>query len=148
MLSEQQKLQHIIDLNLEIVKIQDVDILLEKILSAARKLVNADAGCIYIKDGEMLQCRHIQNDTLQQQFAQERKLTCTPSSILVNDKSVAGYVVSTGETLNIPNVVQFPDDVPYSFVFEEYLGSVGIIDSPGAKSSWGDSGLCYLNSQE
>ncbi len=115
MTTNQQKLQQIIDLNLEIARIQDVDILLEKILSTARKLLNTDAGCIYIKVGEELQCRHIQNDTLQKQLASEEKLTRPTSSISVNSKSISGYVASTGKTVNISDISQLSDDVPYSF---------------------------------
>jgi putative nucleotidyltransferase with HDIG domain len=115
MFNEPQKLQQIIDVNLEIVQVQDLDILLEKILSTARKLVNADGGCIYLKDGEELQCCHVQNDTLQKQLPPEKKLTCTKPSVSVNHTSILGYVADTGEILNIPDVSQLSDDVPYSF---------------------------------
>ncbi|GAK56439.1 metal dependent phosphohydrolase [Candidatus Vecturithrix granuli] len=116
MLNDQQKLQQLIDLGTEIVQIQDVDALLEKILSAARKLTNADAGTIYMKDGEGLQFRHAQNDTLQQRQAAGEKLIYKSFSVPINRYSIAGYVASTAETVNIPDVYQLNTDlVPYVF---------------------------------
>jgi putative nucleotidyltransferase with HDIG domain len=111
----QQQLQQIIDLSLEITQIQDLDVLLEKSLSAARQLVNADAGYIYIIEGETLHCHHIQNDTLYEQLAPGKKLTFPAFSLPINEESIAGYVASTGETLNILDVSLLSDDVPYSF---------------------------------
>ncbi len=116
MLNDQQKLQQLIDLGTEIVQIQDVDALLEKILSAARKLTNADAGTIYIKSGEGLQFKHAQNDTLQQRQAAGEKLIYKSFSMPINRYSIAGYVASTAETVNIPDVYQLNTDlVPYVF---------------------------------
>ena len=48
MLDRKQKLQRIIQLGLEISQIQDLDVLLEKVLTEAKNLVNADAGSLYI----------------------------------------------------------------------------------------------------
>ncbi len=116
MLNDQQKLQQLIDLGTEIVQIQDVDALLEKILSAARKLTNADAGTIYIKSGEGLQFKHAQNDTLQQRQAAGEKLIYKSFSMPINRYSIDGYVASTAETVNIPDVYQLNTDlVPYVF---------------------------------
>jgi len=111
----QQQLQQIIDLSLEITQIQDLDVLLGKILNAARKIVNADAGYIYIINGETVQCHHIQNDTIYEQLAPGKKLTFPAFSLPINEESIAGYVASTGETLNILDIFLSSDDVPYSF---------------------------------
>lgn len=110
-----QKLQEIIRLNLEIASIQDVDTLLEKILGTARSLVNADAGCVYIYDGEALQCRYMQNDTLNKQFILGRNLTPFSHSVSIDHSSLIGYVAGTGETLTIPDVAQWPDDASCAY---------------------------------
>jgi putative nucleotidyltransferase with HDIG domain len=114
MANEQQKLQQILNFSLEITQMQDIDILLEKILSVARKLVNADAGYIYIKEGGKLQCRHVHNETLQKQVAPGKKLAFPTFSIPISERSISGYVAITGETLNIPDISFLPDDQPYS----------------------------------
>ncbi len=110
-----QKLQEIIRLNLEIAGIQDLDTLLEKIIETARMFVNADAGCIYIYDGEALQCRYMQNDTLGKQFILGKDLTPFSHSVSIDHSSLIGYVAGTGETLTIPDVAQWPDDASCAF---------------------------------
>ena len=57
-------INEIIELSNELNTIQDLDILLEKILYEARRSVNADAGSIYIKVNDELVFSHVQNDTL------------------------------------------------------------------------------------
>ena len=43
----EKKLQTIVELENRLNEIQDVDVLLERILTETRKIVNADAGSIY-----------------------------------------------------------------------------------------------------
>lgn len=117
MARERQKLEQIIQLGTELAQINDLDLLLEKILSAARRFVNADAGSIYIKDKERneLEFSHTQNDTLSKNLLPGQKLIYTRFTIPITNKSIAGYVANSGETLNIPDVYQLTDAVPYSF---------------------------------
>lgn len=111
------KLQQILDMSQEIEQVRDVDVLLEKVLAVARKLANADAGSIYVvKDGEVLEFNHSQNDTLQQELDPGKKLIYNTFTVPINHKSISGYVASTGELLNIPDVYQLSRQrVPYSF---------------------------------
>lgn len=111
----QHKLQQVIDFSLQIDQIEDVDILLEKILSAARQLAHADAGYIYVIEDDMLQCRHIQNDMLHEQLAPGKKITFPPHLLNIDETTVTGYVASTGETLNILDVSLLADEVSYTF---------------------------------
>ena len=116
MFNDHQKLQQIIDLGMEIAQIQDIDVLLEKILRAARKLANADAGTIYIKSGNYLKFSHTQNETLQKRLPPGKKFIYDISSVPIDHHSIAGYVASTGETVDIPDVNQLnPDQMPYVF---------------------------------
>ena len=54
MLTEKEKLDSLTALGIELNYVQDLDILMEKILSEARRFVDADAGSIYISDDENL----------------------------------------------------------------------------------------------
>ena len=54
MLSEKQKLDTLMVLGIELNRIHDLDILLERVLTRARQFVNADAGSIYIREGDRL----------------------------------------------------------------------------------------------
>ena len=104
-------------------QIQDVDILLERILFEARKMVHADAGSIYIrklerkagKTADLLTIKYSQNDTLQKALAGSEKLIFSVFSIPINEKTISGYCALTQQLLNIPDAYDLPPNVPYSF---------------------------------
>ncbi len=108
-------IDEIIKLSNELNTIQDLDILLEKLLFEARTSVKADAGSIYIKDKDELVFSHVQNDTLTKRLSPGQKLIYTTFRIKINTSSIAGFVASTGNILNIPDVYNLPPDVPYKF---------------------------------
>lgn len=115
MLSDYQKLQSLTKLGIELNQVQDLDILMEHILSKAREFVNADAGSIYIKEGEELQFSYTQNSTLQKRMPSGEKLVYSTYSIPVDTSSMAGYVACTGKLLNVPDVYSISDSEPYKF---------------------------------
>lgn len=120
MADEQSKFQQLLDMNSEIEQVKDVDVLLEKILTVARQVVNADAGSIYTvqqtHEQEQLKFNNAQNETLRKKLGAGKKLVYKTYSMPINHASIAGYVASTGETLNIPDVYEIPAEVvPYRF---------------------------------
>jgi GAF domain-containing protein len=94
MLTEKKKLDVLARLGVDLSQIHDLDILMERILTEARRFVNADAGSIYIRDKDMLQFTYTQNDTLQKRLSNGEKLIYSTFSIPVNEKSIAGYVAA------------------------------------------------------
>ena len=115
MLSEKEKLESLTSLGIELNRINDLDILLEKVLTKAREWVNADAGSIYICDEGMLNFVYTQNVTMQKKLAEGEKLIYSTFSIPIDEKSIAGYVASTGLSLNLKDVYHLSADVPYCF---------------------------------
>jgi len=114
----------ILELDSELRKIQDLDLLLERILFEARKVVHADAGSIYIKQTEVeeggqvidtLFFKYSQNDTFQKSLLPGQKLIYSIFSMPINEKSVSGYCALTGKTVDIPDMYNIPPDAPYSF---------------------------------
>jgi HD-GYP domain-containing protein (c-di-GMP phosphodiesterase class II) len=114
MKKSKKKLQHIIQLGVEVSQIGDLDILLEKILSEARNLVDADAGSIYIKEGEELKFSYAQNETLRKKLGPGKKLIYTTFSMPITKKSIAGFVASEGKVLNLPDAYKISKKMPYS----------------------------------
>lgn len=112
--SDSDKLREIIAIDSELNKIQDQDILLERILSVARRITNADAGSIYIKRDNNLDIKYAQNDSLQKALDPGQKLIYKFFTIPVNSKSIAGYCASQKKLLNIPDYYGIPKDAPYS----------------------------------
>lgn len=115
MLDERQKLRQIIDVGQEIARVNDLDILLERVLTVARRFVNADAGSIYLKEDNRLKFSYTQNEALQKRLPAGQKLIYSTFSTPINNESISGYVAGTGEMLNIPDVYELPEQSPYSF---------------------------------
>ncbi len=88
---------------------QHLDRLLDLILSQGRELLRAEAGSLYLVDdsGKELIFAHTQNSKLDMPYNRFR-MPITPLTL-------AGFVASTGESLNIPDVYSIPGDAPYSF---------------------------------
>lgn len=124
MLTEREKLDAMVRLGIELGQSKDLDILMEHILTEARRFVNADAGSIYLRDHETLVFSYAQNDTLQQRLPPYEKLAYTNFTIPIDENSIAGFVAKTGRMLNIPDVAELPATVPYSFnrSFDERFG--------------------------
>lgn len=109
------QLQRIIEIERQMNEIQDVDVLLERILTETRKIVRADAGSIYVVEGDKLTIKHGQNDTHQRALAPGEKLPYTSFSFPINEKQICGYVALTGKPLNIRDCYEIPADMPYKF---------------------------------
>jgi len=124
MLTEKQKLEVLTRLGTELNQVKDLDILMEQILTEARRVVNADAGSIYIRDKDQLRFTYTQNATLQERLPPGEKLIYNIFSIPTDESSIAGYSAITGQALNIPDVYKLENTVPYRFSrqFDEAAG--------------------------
>ena len=124
MLTEKEKLDKLTFLGVELNQIRDLDILMELVLEDARHFVNADAGSIYIKEEDTLKFTYTQNETLQKRLPSGEKLIYSTFSLPINTESIAGYVATTGELLNLPDVYQIDASAPYAFgkKFDEESG--------------------------
>lgn len=111
----QNKLANIIDLGLELSEVKDLDLLLDRILTEARKFVYADAGSIYTRSADKLEFTYTQNDTLQKALPPGKKLIYSSFVVPINTRSIAGYAAANGEIVNIADAYNIPDDAPYSF---------------------------------
>ena len=115
MLSEKQKLDALTRLGVDLNQIQDLDILMESILTEARRFVNADAGSIYIRDKDRLHFTYTQNDTLQRRLGEGQKLIYSTFKIPINGNSIAGFSAESGRPLNLPDVYRIDPTCPYRF---------------------------------
>lgn len=111
----EKKLRNIISLDSELNMIQDVDILLERILLEARQVANADAGSIYIRQGDALAITYAQNATKQAELPPGQKLIYNIFTIPIQKTTISGYCAATGESLNLPDVYAIPRTAPYQY---------------------------------
>ncbi|MDD2672063.1 MAG: HD domain-containing protein [Syntrophales bacterium] len=124
MLTEKEKLEGLVNLGVELNHLKDLDILMERILREARRFVNADAGSIYLRDGEKLIFSYTQNDSLERKLPPGAKLIYSTFTLPIGHDSVAGFCAAAGEVLNIPDVYNLAGRAPYSFGrrFDEKTG--------------------------
>ncbi|GHV80730.1 phosphohydrolase [Spirochaetia bacterium] len=107
----------------ELNQIQDLDILLERILKVIREAVHADAGSIYVRETEefegervdKLVIKYAQNDTQQKKLPPGQKLVYSLFSLPINKSTISGYCALTKQLVNVPDVYNLPPDAPYSF---------------------------------
>jgi len=112
---EKEKIELISQISLDINEVKDLDILLERILTHVRKFFNADAGSIYLKQGDSLRFSYTQNDTLHKRLGPEKKLIYNTFFVPINNRSISGYVAKNREVVNIPDVYRMEGGEPYSF---------------------------------
>jgi HD-GYP domain-containing protein (c-di-GMP phosphodiesterase class II) len=112
---EIERLKELIRLEGEFNKIQDLDILLERILLEARRVTNADAGSLYLVEGDHLRFAYSQNDTAQRKLPSGQKLPYTAFSVPINRKSNSGYVAATGQVVRIADVYNIPPESPVGY---------------------------------
>jgi len=90
---------------------QNLDRLLDLILTKARELLKAEAGSIYLLTGEgdrrELLFAHTQNAKV--------KLPFHRIVMPVSDRTLAGFVALSRESLNLQDVYQIPEEAPYRF---------------------------------
>lgn len=103
---------------------RDLQILLEMILTQARRITSSDAGSLYLAertdDGEppkLLRFKVAQNFSLP-------NLPFSESTVTVDHGSLSGYVAATGQPLVIADVYLLPEDVTYkqNRSFDEKFG--------------------------
>lgn len=118
-------MKDIIKLSLELNSMNDIDILLERILFEAKHATGADAGTIYTKEGAELLFRHAQNDTLQKKLNKGDKLIYTTYTVPVNKNSISGYVAAKGESLNVCDVYEIEGkDYTFDQKYDERSGYI------------------------
>jgi HD-GYP domain-containing protein (c-di-GMP phosphodiesterase class II) len=122
-MGEETDFKSIIELDSELNRIQDFDLLLERILLEARKVVHADAGSIYVREAveengpkvEKLAIKYSQNDTLQKELPPGQKSIYSVFTVNIDEKTISGYCAFTKKLVNVPDAYNLPPGVPYVF---------------------------------
>lgn len=110
-----EKIREILEVDEELNRIRDLDILMEKILYDSRKVTNAEAGSIYIVKGNQLAIKCSQNEELQKSLPPREKLVYAFFQYPISEATISGWVAANKKPLMIPDVYEIPEDVPYNF---------------------------------
>jgi HD-GYP domain-containing protein (c-di-GMP phosphodiesterase class II) len=122
-MSDSTDFKSILKLDSELNRIQDLDLLLERILLEARKVVHADAGSIYVVEKieedsrvtEKLVIKYSQNDTMAKELPPGQKLIFSVFSIDISEKTISGYCALTRKLVNVSDVYDIPPNASYSY---------------------------------
>lgn|GEM_PF-179440 len=112
---QQERLKSITQVDESLNQIQDIDILIERILAEARVLTRCDAGSVMLREGDDLVLSFVQNDTLAKRLEQGKSLIVKSLRIPVHGRSIAGYAARSGHTVVIDDAYAIPADKPYAF---------------------------------
>ncbi|MBP7460699.1 MAG: HD domain-containing protein [Candidatus Delongbacteria bacterium] len=109
-------LKKIIEIGISLSSIHDIEKLLDQILLESRRIARADSGSIYLVEGDRLNFKISQNDTLVRRWGQERfNRSFSVFSMEISERSMAGYVVLHGDLLKIDDVQNLPPGSPYRY---------------------------------
>jgi HD-GYP domain-containing protein (c-di-GMP phosphodiesterase class II) len=104
---------NLLDIMEELYHIKDLDALLDTVLLQARKLTHADAGSIYLIENNALQFSFCHNDTLSR--SARTKYAYTSQTLMIDNKSISGYVALTGQPVMLDDVYEIPWNLPFTF---------------------------------
>ncbi len=109
-------LSELIQIGIALTSERDLGVLLERILAEARRFTGADAGTLFLREGDQLVFAVVQNDALAHRFGErEMRLRFQYEPLKLSNPSLAGYVTQTGEVINLPDAYHVPNDRPYGF---------------------------------
>jgi HD-GYP domain-containing protein (c-di-GMP phosphodiesterase class II) len=117
-------LEKILDINEDLSRIRDLDTLLNRVLFEARRITHADAGSIYLVEGQELAIEYVQNDTLRRQRDRSSRFEYFKQILPIDQRSIAGYVAQTVKPLRIQDAYSLPSHLPFAFnpSFDEASG--------------------------
>lgn len=95
--------------------IKDLDALLDHILLVARRFTGADAGSIFLRNGDALTFSYVQNDTLFRDPTGSKRHLYTGYDLPISEKSIAGYVAKNREILRIADAHNLDPALPCQF---------------------------------
>lgn len=113
--SHAENIQRLLSITEKLNHVNDLDSLLDQILYNARAFTNADAGTIYLLEGDQLRFAYSQNDTLAQRDKLYNKQIYANSLLPINPESISGYVALTKEPLLIHDAYTIDRALPFSF---------------------------------
>jgi len=102
MVDREQLLEELIEIGLALTTERDLYALLDRILEAARRFTRAEAGTLFLREGDHLRFAVVQNDLLERKLGKsemQQRLQAEP--LRLSEPSLAGHVAQTGALINV-----------------------------------------------
>jgi diguanylate cyclase (GGDEF)-like protein len=116
--------QRLIDVGIALTVERDLPVLLERIVEEARRVANAEAGTLFLREASALRFAAVQNEALTIRLGEaEMRRRLTSDVLPLDAPSLAGYVANTGEPIALPDAYAIASDSPYRFnaAFDAHL---------------------------
>ena len=114
-LDRSQLLKELIQIGIGLTSERDLVSLPARILTEARRLTHAEAGTLYLRDGDRLRFAAVQNDVLERRLEEQEMRRLFQSDLPLSERSLAGYVALSRDVLRLSDAYAIPIDRPYAF---------------------------------
>jgi diguanylate cyclase (GGDEF)-like protein len=95
---------------------RDVPRLLDRIVDEARRVTSAEAATLFVREGDALKFAVVRNDALAARYgSRETRRRLQEEHLDVAMPSLAGYVATTGEVLNVPDAYAIRPNLDCAF---------------------------------
>jgi diguanylate cyclase (GGDEF)-like protein len=109
-------LAELIQIGIALTSERDLGVLLERIVAEARRFTSAEAGTLFLREGEVLRFAVVQNDAMARRYGErEMRRRLTGEDLRPGRRSIAGFVCETGQVLNLPDAYDMADGSPFAF---------------------------------
>jgi len=108
-------LRELIQIGIGLTSERDLALLPERILTEARRFTHAEAGTLYLRDGDRLRFAVVQNDVLARRLGEREMRRLFQSDLPLSKPSLAGHVALSRDILRLSDAYDIPPDRPYAF---------------------------------
>ena len=110
-----QLLKELIQIGIALTSERDVSVLIDRILSEARRFTRAEGGTLFLVESDQLRLAVVQNDRLAGLLGEtEMKRLLQTERLPLDEKSLAGYVALSQKVVNLPDAYEIPPEHPYT----------------------------------
>ena len=110
-----QLLKRLIQVGIGLTSERDLSTLLERIVTEARRFTNAEAGTLFLREGDVLRFAVVQNDVLRERMGELEMRRQFAEPLRLSQPSLAGYVAETAQPICLPDAYGVPKSRPYAF---------------------------------
>src|SRR5215510_782970 len=108
-------LKELIEIGIGLTSERDLASLPIRILTEARRFTHAEAGTIYLREGDHLRFAVVQNDMLARNLGEREMCELFPADLPLSKSSLVGYVALSRDILCLFDVFDIPTDRFYAF---------------------------------
>jgi diguanylate cyclase (GGDEF)-like protein len=109
-------LRELVQIGIALTSEPDLSTLLERILTEARRFTHAEAGTLFLREGDTLRFTVVANDVLARRVGErEMRQQLHAQPLKLTTHSIAGYVAKSGNLVNVPDAYALPPDGPFTF---------------------------------